>query len=573
MMTPGSSAAPETSTAPGSATARGSAATPENATASATDYEKAIAAVRQAAQAEIDSGIVRGLSVALVDGQDIIYTDGFGMADPHTNRPATSKTVYRCGSISKLFNGVAVMQLVEQGKLDLDAPITDFDPEFSINVPFREAVPITLRQLLCHRSGMIRESPVGNYFDETEPGIRATVRSVAHAVLVNPPNTKTNYSNVGPTIAGHLVALQSGMTFEDYQRKNLLDPMGMNDSSWVLTDKVRQNLAVAGMGMAQPDGSFEENDAPVFDLGTLPAGNLYTTAEDLSRFMIAVLNEGQVDGTRILSQCTLNEMFTVQLIDDAEGFGLSFRVAKIGDHRSVSHNGAVYGFSSAFMALPDLDIGVIVLVSNDVSTGPQDRVLRAALSAMVEAKTGKKPFEEPTPRTVHIDELKRMEGEYESQSYWANLKVADGRLIATVSGQMMDVTPVSPSGFVMNGKRANNSKVEFTPGESQRDDVLKMLNQDFHRVDPDNVQPIPEPWKKFLGSYGPKYIPLVISQRNGHLYAMTENIFDYRLTPVTDTVFAMPPGLYTDEYLVIQLGRDGEPYGVIMANIPLGRNE
>jgi hypothetical protein len=83
------------------------------------------------------------------------------------------------------------------------------------------------------------------------------------------------------------------------------------------------------------------------------------------------------------------------------------------------------------------------------------------------------------------------------------------------------------------------------------------------------VAEIPRAWEKFLGSYGPDFIPLIVSTRHGHLYAMTENMFDYRLTPLNQMVFKMPPGLYTDEYLIFQLGADGHVHGIVMANVPM----
>jgi CubicO group peptidase (beta-lactamase class C family) len=109
-------------------------------------------------QEELARGILPGVSVAWVVDGEIVYEDGFGFADWDAQKPATPQTVYRAGSISKLFNAVAAMQLVERGLLDLDAPIQKALPEFQIVVPFADAIPLTARQMLCHRSGMIRES-------------------------------------------------------------------------------------------------------------------------------------------------------------------------------------------------------------------------------------------------------------------------------------------------------------------------------------------------------------------------------------------------------------------------------
>ena len=107
------------------------------------------------------------LSIALVDDQETVWAQGFGYADPEDSIPATARTVYRVGSVSKLFTDIAIMQLVERGQLDLDAPITAYLPDLRPASPFR-AMP-TLRQLMSHRGGLVREPPVGNYFDDSSP--------------------------------------------------------------------------------------------------------------------------------------------------------------------------------------------------------------------------------------------------------------------------------------------------------------------------------------------------------------------------------------------------------------------
>src|SRR5256885_3142885 len=130
-----------------------------------------------------------GLSIAIVDDQQIVWAQGFGAADAKQGKAATAETVYRIGSVSKLFTDIAIMQLVERGELNLDAPITDYLPDFRPRNPFSTA--ITLRQLMSHRSGLLREPPVGNYFETTQPSLAATVHSLNETELVFAPNTHT----------------------------------------------------------------------------------------------------------------------------------------------------------------------------------------------------------------------------------------------------------------------------------------------------------------------------------------------------------------------------------------------
>lgn len=151
------------------------------------DYRDAITQFREIVLEELEKGILTGVSVALVDDQRVVLVDGFGMADKQRQIPADATTIYRVGSISKLFTAMSVMQMVEDGKLDLDAPITNYLPDFRIANPFANAKAITLRQLMCHRSGLVRESPIGGYFDPHEPTVEASIGSLAGCALVNPP--------------------------------------------------------------------------------------------------------------------------------------------------------------------------------------------------------------------------------------------------------------------------------------------------------------------------------------------------------------------------------------------------
>src|SRR5262245_47169831 len=131
---------------------------------------------------EMKSKSLPALSIALVDDQTTVWAKGFGLADPAAKEPATAETVYRVGSVSKLFTDLAVMQLVEQGKLDLDAPVANYLPDFKPDNP--SGRPITLRLLLTHHSGLVRESPVGSYFDDTSPSLADTVASLNKTALV-----------------------------------------------------------------------------------------------------------------------------------------------------------------------------------------------------------------------------------------------------------------------------------------------------------------------------------------------------------------------------------------------------
>lgn len=526
------------------------------------DYSAAVRQLESAVREEMRAWGVSGLALALVDDQQTVHAAGFG--------EAKRDSVFRCGSISKLFTALAVMQQVEEGHLDLDAPLQRYGAGLLPVNPFPNAAPVTLRQLLCHRSGVARESPVGGYLDDTQPGLRRTVESVPQTVLVNPPNTKTRYSNVGPTLAGRVVELVSGMSFERYQRERVFAPLGLTHSAWLLKDVPRGRLITSHLRVADGQGGFGRRRCPVFDLGTVPAGNLFTTAEDLARFLAMLAAEGSGPRGRLVQPATLAQMFTPQLTGASNGFGLGFSVGQLQGWQVVRHNGAVYGHSSALAFLPDAKLGVVVLANEDIVNARTTRLANLALSLMLEVRRGVKP--PSTPQTVPLanDTLAAFAGDYESQSYWAGLTVADGGLVATISGQAVRLTPVGPGRFLADSQMHDAAPVVFELEASGRPAGFTLGTQKFTRV---AAQPpeLPREWQAYLGSYGPGFIPVVISARHGHLYAMTENLADYRLTPLNRHVFALPPGLYEDEHLVFLTDARGRPHRVNLANMILRR--
>src|SRR5579864_6339044 len=228
---------------------------------------------------EVRAKKLPALSIALVDDQHIVWARGFGFADPQAKVPATAETIYRVGSVSKLFTDLAVMRLVERGVLDLDAPITSYLLSFKPENPFDK--PITLRQMMAHRSGLVREPPVGNYFDPITPSLDKTVDSLKKTRLVYKPETKTKYSNAAIATVGFVLEATQKQPFARYLWRTLLDPLGMKHSSFEPGPELTKNLAKAVM-WTYPGREFS---APTFELGIAPAGCMYTNVLDLGHFL------------------------------------------------------------------------------------------------------------------------------------------------------------------------------------------------------------------------------------------------------------------------------------------------
>lgn len=529
----------------------------------AANDDRVFDALRAAVRDEMREWNITGISIAITDDQRIVYSESFGVA--------RRDSVFRCGSISKLFNAVAVMQLVEQGNLNLDAPLDRYIPHLLPVNPFPATPPMTLRQLLCHRSGIVRESPVGGYFDDSEPGLQRMIESIPQTVLPTAPNEKLRYSNVGPSLAGHIVARTAGTTFPQYQRHRILGPLGMTNSAWLRRELKPARLAPSCMRVADRKGGFHRIRTPVFDLGTIPAGNLFTTAEDLARLLIMLASGGRApDGAPILRPESLVQMFTPQLITNSTGFGLGFSVGTFQGRKSVGHSGAVYGHSSSLLFLPSEKLGIVVLGNQDIVNGRIQRLADLGLSLIIAEKFGEAPPPSPKPFRIPLAELARFAGDYESQSYWARLWLRDGLLIGDISSQPTRFTATESNRFFADSALFNSAPATFERDATGAVTGFSLGGQKFARVPP-NPRPIPKEWRAYLGSYGPSFIPLVISERRGHLYAMTENMVDYRLTPVNTYTFELPPGMYINEEIVFFPDSRGKPHALSLAGMVLKR--
>src|SRR5205807_5150734 len=252
-----------------------------------TDYAAIATSLDSMIRQEMDDKQLPAFSIALVDGNQIVWAQGFGYEDPEHKIPATAHTIYRVGSVSKLFTDIGIMQMVEAGKINLDAPVSQYIPDFHPQNPFRE--PITLRELMSHRSGLLREPPVGNYFDPDGQTLEATVRSVNSTELVYPPGSHTKYSNAGIAVVGYTLQQLNHKLFPEYLKQAVLAPLGMKASAFAPEAQLTRNLAKAEMwsydGLTFP--------APTFELGLAPAGCMYSTVTDLGQFLNVLFDGGR----------------------------------------------------------------------------------------------------------------------------------------------------------------------------------------------------------------------------------------------------------------------------------------
>ncbi|HEY2156112.1 MAG TPA: serine hydrolase [Isosphaeraceae bacterium] len=543
------------------ATASGQAVVPPRA-----GLEEAVARLEGFIREEMEVHRLPAVSIALVEGKQIVWARGFGLARPAEGIGATAETVHRVGSVSKLFTDLAVMQLVERGELDLDAPVTRYLPDFAPHGSFEGA--ITLRQLMAHRSGLVRESPVGHYFDATSPTLETTVRSLNSTDLIHAPGAKTKYSNAAIATVGRVVEKVKGEPFGSYVKRAVLEPLGMKASDFEETGDLAKRLAVGQMWTY--DG--RTFDAPTFPLGTAPAGNLYSTALDLGQFLIALLDEGRGPGGPVVKAETLKAMWTPQFADKGatRGFGLGFNIGALDDHRRVGHNGAVYGFATEVAALPDDGIGVAVVITKDCANTIAGRIGNAALRMLLALKAGKPLPTIETTAPLAPGLARRLDGRYgegdtavelaaRGDSLFLTRATGGFRLGLRAEGDMLVADDISGFG------------TRVVPGEGS----IKVDGKELKRVADRMPEPIPSRWAGLIGEYGWDHNTLYILERNGRLFALIEWFFLDPLEEVSPDVFTFPAdrGLYHGESLKFTRDASGRSTKVEAASVDFPRRK
>jgi serine beta-lactamase-like protein LACTB len=305
------------------------------------------------------SGSVPGISVAVVEGGEYVWSEGFGMADLENFVPATPQTLYRLASISKSLTATAAMQLWEREKLDLDAPVQKYCPAFP-----QKPWPITTRQLLGHLGGIrhyksdSQDDPEGGNTRHFDDSIATGLNFFAHDPLVAKPGTKFSYSTQGFTVIGCVIEGASGEKYVDVVRKNVLVPSGMTKT------QVDDRFAIIPLRTRfyHKDKSGLVVNAELLDSSyKIPGGGWLSSADDMARFEVAVLHDV------LLRRPTRDVMWAPQKLADGSTseYALGWGTGKELGELDVGHGGGQQGTSTLFMILPQRETGIVVLTNMD----------------------------------------------------------------------------------------------------------------------------------------------------------------------------------------------------------------
>ncbi len=318
----------------------------------------------------IERDDIAGGAVAVVKDGQLLFEKGYGYADVAARSPVVpDRTLFGIGSVSKLFVGTAVMQLVEAGKLDLDADAAKY-LDFPLHLSFPE--PVTLRELLSHSAGFEengkdQDDPPGEP-SQLGPFLRThQPRQIFH------PGTRAAYSNYGVSLAGYIVEHVSGQPFAAYVAEHIYQPLGMAHSSFeapLPADLLPLASKPYWLG-SQPPQALEY-------VGRRPAGGMYATVDDVAHFMLAHLQDGKYGEARILGEAAARTMHTIQwrIQPDVPGMGISFYQVAANGRFALAHGGDITCQHSYLWLIPEQHLGIFVAFN---SAGTDWTRLRGAI--------------------------------------------------------------------------------------------------------------------------------------------------------------------------------------------------
>jgi CubicO group peptidase (beta-lactamase class C family) len=340
---------------------------------------------------------IPGLALGIVKGDQIVYLKGYGQADS-SGRPVTPQTSFLIGSVTKSFTALAVMQLVEAGKVELDGPVQRYIPWFRVADP-KGSAQITVRQLLNQTSGIPQTQVTQTMTEDDDKALERSVRSLANLELRGPPGQSYGYSNGNYNTLGLIVQTVSGQSYEDYVRQHLFAPLDMQNS-FVSQDEALQH----GMAMGHRWWfGFPVAATFPYDRSDLPAGYAISGAEDMAHFLIAQMNGGRYRDISVLSPDGIALMQTEPV---PKTYGMGWEIDQLNGRTVINHDGGVSNFQSSVFFDPEERVGVFVAAnvmsgvdafSSPPGSDPLDGITTRAMAKSVLSLATNQPLPEQGP--------------------------------------------------------------------------------------------------------------------------------------------------------------------------------
>jgi CubicO group peptidase (beta-lactamase class C family) len=430
------------------------------------DFSELEKTVRQ----ELEDSTTPGCAVAIVSGDSVVFAKGFGTSNVETGSPVSPEMLFRIGSTTKMYTTYTLVALAEEGKLKLDEPIGNYIKGLSPKL-----ARVTAHQLMSHTAGMKDEAPA--YGPHDESAMATTVHSWKDDYSFTEPGQVMSYSNPGMTLAGFIVQELGGKPYADQIAERLFKPLGMKSTTFRPTEAMTRPLSQGhnAAPKAKPVvvRPFADNAA------YWPAGFMFSSVLDLSRFAIAFMNDGRIDGKQILDPAILTKMSTgyadIPSSFDGSKYGYGLMIHDFRGVRVVEHGGAIDGFGCLFKMVPDQRFAVIILANKSGQSMEKSAEKAMELALPLKPKTDEEDKEIPMTEA----DIAEIVGTYAQTTQPGGLKiefsVKEGKLVASFQGMKAEVKkvgvdrlsltiPVLPRPLKVALVRGPDGKVQYLHG-------------------------------------------------------------------------------------------------------------
>jgi len=517
-----------------------------------TDYSSFINKYTTKFKNELAGNNVAGLSIAVVDRDGIIWSEGFGYFNKQEPVAVTANTPFLIGSITKTFTAAAIMQLYEKGVIDIDAPLKKYIPEFNLKQVNGNEQDVTVRQLMTHHAGI--PDFLTNKHPKKQMSMDLILEYVNRDYATFPPNTVYSYSNPGIGLLGILIEKVTRQPFSDYVTGHILKPLKMNSSGIFSFSEMPLSVRLGY------DSDLSEKDE--YPGLIVPSGGVYSSAEDMAHYMKMILNNGTSERNILLKTSTVEEMMNVQndevMLDLGLPVGLVWNILYNSAGKCIEHEGGTLWHRSRICIAPEAGLGIIILTNSLKGNNFTSLCLFEMFDELIRIKgcDSSKVSAEPRYKSIHRFSLKEnpeiipveitfeeklhLSGSYGTFGERNIIQIKDSSLFTKYYGNDLYLLPVKNNEFVVSP--VNNYSLANPANRfyfEKFNNVLNLIEIDrnghfSHYGERIEKVSIPINWQKQLGSY------VVLPDEN-----ISSSLEDFRLE-VEDSILLLKAKLTKD---------------------------
>jgi CubicO group peptidase (beta-lactamase class C family) len=474
---------------------------------------------------------VPGAAAAVVNNDTIVWQGEYGVTNGPGSPAITVDTIFCIRSISKSVTSLGVLMAVQEGLIDLDTPISEYLPDFTVHSRYDEHPEdvMTLRHMLSHWAGFTHDPPAGLNLDQPDYFERY-IETISDTWLRFPVGYRMQYANRGVDLAGYIIQIRSGQPFAEYLREKVLLPLGMNNSSF--------DLGAVGRSRDRAIGHDTKGREVPVPLPEIPAAGLYSSIRDMSKYLQFHLNGGMVNGRRVLRQDLLEQFHSIQFAHHGQrtGYTLGLWREVVSNTYSLYHSGGGRGFGSHLIIYPDLGVGVMVLTNREYH-GLTEIEGRQIVNGPIINRYGPLPTADPELEkmqklNIQDPRVKSILGRY-GDSPGVVVGIENGVLGLRLNDTTFSAMTIYDDGGELVGFYGSTREVRLLPSRGKQPGSMMLVSRthsnsnshylDFNDSPLDPPGPAKSEWQNYVGEYDVIWedepdSTVTISLKNGYLY-------------------------------------------------------